>query len=242
MSTRLKWIPIETRTQRPRQDSLPASFLSPSTTKERNQRGVNRRASQKKSPEMHDINEYQPDQVMNVVYRYYLADGASDPTELVTELPIAPFGVTGATDTINLPFKSIRLRRVRMWCNYRPGENVLANTISLVIKPRTGCRPIQWSDTATYAHTAYISKKFPKSDPFGFWYATQFSETNPEVGFTLSKGSVLELSLDYILSDESAGGQFSHTGAVAARVYTNSLNASFKVLGKDNTYCVPIAM
>jgi len=191
---------------------------------------------------MHDINVFEPDQVMNVTYRYVLSDAATDPTELVMELPIPPFGVSGRTDLINIPFKAVRLKKVRIWGNYRPANSALQNTISLVFKPRTGSRPIQWSDTATYAHTAYISKKFAKSDPIGFWYATQFGETNPELAFVLTKGSVLELSLSYILADEAAGGQFSYAGAVAARVYTNSLTANFTVLGKDNTYCVPLQM
>lgn len=203
---------------------------------------MNRRASQKKSPEMHDINVFEPDQVMNVVYRYVLKDSLADPTELITELPIPPFGVAGVANTINIPFKAVRLKRVRIWCNYRPSNNMFENTIGLVLKPRTGARPIQWSDTATPAHTAYLSKKFPKSDPVGFWYRTQFSETNPELGFILTKGSVLELSLSYILSDEDPGGQFSHSGAVAARVYTNSLNSGFRVIGKDDTYCVALTM
>lgn len=191
---------------------------------------------------MHDINMFEPDQVMNVTYRYVLKDSLADPTELITELPIAPFGVTGVANVINLPFKAVRLKRVRIWCNYRPANDMFENTIGLVLKPRTGARPIQWSDTATPAHTAYISKKFPKSDPVGFWYKTQFSETNPELGFILTKGSVLELSLSYILSDEDAGAQFAHTGAVAARVYSNSLNSGFRVLGKDDTYCVPLTL
>lgn len=192
---------------------------------------------------MHDINVFESDQVMNVTYRYVLKSELADPTELITELPICPFGVAGRDNVVNLPFKAVRLKRVRIWCNYRPATNsMFENTIGLVLKPRTGARPIQWSDTATPVHTAYVSKKFPKSDPVGFWYKTQFSETNPELGFILTKGSVLELSLSYILSDEDPGGQFSLTGAVAARVYTNSLNSGFRVLGKDDTYCVPLAM
>lgn len=191
---------------------------------------------------MHDINVFEPDQVMNVTYRYVLKDAAGQVEELVTELPIPPFGVSGLADIVNIPFKAVRLKKVRIWCNYRPDQNVFENTIGIVLKPRTGARPIQWSDTATYAHTAYLSKKFPKSDPVGFWYSTQFGETDPEIGFIVTKGSVLELSLSYILSDESAGGQYSVPGAVAARVYTNNLNSIFRVLGKDDTYCTTLKM
>lgn len=202
---------------------------------------MNRRASQKKSPEMHDINVFEPDQVMNVTYRYSLKSAAADPTELITELPIAPFGVSATTSTLYLPFKAVRLKRVRLWCNYRPANDIFENTIGLVLKPRNGARPIQWSDTATPAHTAYISKKFPKSDPVGFWYKTQVNEINPELGFILTKGAVLELSLSYILSDEDAAETDTHTGSLTAgRCYTNRLNDVFRVLGKDDQYCVPM--
>lgn len=202
--------------------------------------GARRRVSQNKSPST-DINTYEPDQVMSVKYRYVLLEAANDPQELVRELPIPPFGVS-APDVVNIPFKAVRLAKVRIWGNYRPEKSMIENTISLGIKARTGCRPIQWSDTATYSHTAYLSKKFGVGDPTGFWYETQFSVSAPELEFTLTKGSLMELTLEYILSDDQATGQFAAVGVTAHRVITNNLSSVHRVVGKDNTYCLPLTM
>lgn len=178
---------------------------------------------------------------MNVKYRYVLKDEAADPQTLVRELPLPPFGIS-APNVVNLPFKAIRLAQVRIWGNYRPEKTMIENTISIGLKARTGCRPIQWSDTATYSHTAYLSKKFKISDPAGFWYETQFSVTAPELEFTLNKGSIMEISFDYILTDDQATGQFSHSGVVEHRVITNNLSTVHRVVGKDNDYCLPLTM
>lgn len=205
-----------------------------------NKRGARRRVSQNKSPSV-DINTYEPDQVMSVKYRYVLLETANDPQELVRELPIPPFGVS-APDVVNIPFKAVRLAKVKIWGNYRPEKSMIENTISLGVKARAGSRPIQWSDTATYSHTAYISKKFAKTDPIGFWYETQFSVSAPELEFTLTKGGLLELTFDYILTDDQPTGQFASTGVAAHRVITNNLSSVHRVVGKDNSYCLPLTM
>lgn len=208
---------------------------------QRNSNSRKRRKVASATQRTESIDSYQPDQTMTVKYRYSLLESANDPQEFITELPIAPFGVS-ATNVINLPFKAVRLAKVRMWANYRPDKSIIENTISLGVMPRTGCRPFQLSDTATFSRTAYLSHKFDKHDPAGFWYQTQLGQANPEIEFTLTKGALLELTLQYILSDEAACSQFSHAGAVQTRVYTNSLSSVHRVIGKDNTYCIPLTM
>lgn len=207
------------------------------TTKQQRRNGVNRRATKNKSPENDDnrIPPFISDPVLTLVQRYYIPSAyGSDTLNFTKELPIVPFGISDTATTILIPFKSCRLKRIKMWCMYRPDKDIAGNTINLTIEDRRLARPIEWSDTASFSCNAFISKKFSKYDPLGQWYLTSNSETNPEVNFQMPKGAVLELTLDYIQADgQSLGTSGGHSGLSYPRVYTNSLNTNISVVGKS---------
>lgn len=193
---------------------------------------MNRRASHKKSPEFDkDIPSFVADQVISTKYRYY--NSTTGTVSVSKELPICPYGVAYNSNDLVLPFKAVRLKKVKMWCLYNPSVGIANNTINLTIDTRRLVRPIEWSDTASFQSNAFISKKFSKFDPCGQWYITSIGETNPEITFQMPVGAVLELTLDYIMSD-------GHNCAISAgpggftfpRIYTNRISASLSVIGK----------
>ena len=201
-----------------------------------NRRGVSRRASQNKSPNMlsrAQIPTYASDAVQSLKVRYYVPSTfGSDVKAFTLELPIYPYGVSDSASTILLPLKAIRLKKIEMWCNYRPSSGIEGNTINLAFVERRTVRPIEWSDTATYATPAHIRKKFTKTEPLGLWYSTINSETNPEITFQMPKGAVLELTFAFILHDGESCGTSAGSSLSYPKIYTNKLNADVSVVGK----------
>ena len=206
------------------------------TTKTQRRNGVNRRATKNKSPEQNDnrIPAFISDPVQSLDLRYYVPSSyGSDVLSFTKELPLPPFGISFDSSTVILPFKSIRLKRVKMWCMYRPDKDIAGNTINLTIEDRRLARPIEWSDTASFSCNAFISKKFSKFDPLGQWYLTSSGESNPEIRFQMPKGAVLELTLDYIQSDGQSCRTSSLSSASFPRVYTNQLDPNLACVGKS---------
>lgn len=195
---------------------------------------MNRRASHRKSPEIDkDIPSYVADQVISTKYRYYNNTGST--VSVTKELPICPYGVSYNSNNLILPFKSVRLKKVKMWCLYNPSVGIADNTINVTLDTRRLVRPIEWSDTASFQSNAFIGKKFSKFDPCGQWYTTAIGETNPEITFQMPKGAVLELTLDYIMSDGANCAVSTGPGGFAfPRIYTNRISTSFDVIGKAN--------
>ena len=177
---------------------------------------------------------FESDFVQSWKTRFYVNDSAaSDVVAFTQELPIAPFGLSTNTTTIRVPFKSIRLKKVEMWCNYRESKGIVGNTINLTLVERRSVRPLEYSDTATFAKCAHIVRKFSKFDTVGWFYSTTISEVNPELRFQMPKGSVLELTYDYVISDGDAVPSFGTTGLTADRIYTNSMNTDLDVIGRS---------
>lgn len=205
-------------------------------TNKHNKRGVNRRASQRKSPDkINMIPVFQPDVPQSIVYRYAIEDSAGENVEFARELPIYPYAVAETATTLLVPFKSVRIARIRMWCSYRPTQSIVNNTISLTQVTRRGVRPIEWQDTASTSGDALIDKSFDKNEPSGLWYITASGETNPEFTFRFPKGGVLEITYVYILSDGEGLGTEAGTSLNFPRVYSNKLHTDLLVLGKATT-------
>jgi hypothetical protein len=180
------------------------------------------------------IPQFQSDFVQSWKTRLYVNDSASgDVVSVLQELPIVPFGLSTSTTSISVPFKAVRLKKVEMWCNYRESKGIVGNTINLTMVERRSVRPIEISDTATFAKTAHIVKKFSKFDTVGWFYSTTVSETNPELRFALPKGAVLELTFDYVISDGDAVASFGGSGFTASRIYTNSMNTDLDAIGRS---------
>lgn len=212
-------------------------------TKNKNSKGVNRRAIQKKSPEQYvNIPKFISDPVLTWTTRLFVPASASDVVTAQHELPIVPWGVSNSAVNVYVPFKSVRLRGIRMWCNYRPDISLGmgANTINFSIIERPSVRPIEWSDTATYQKAAFISKKFNKREPLGYYYQSTSGVSNPEIKFQLPKGGLLELDFAYILSDSDAVLNATVVGATTGRVYTNSVNVSFEPVGRSYWYVLTV--
>ena len=123
---------------------------------------------------------------------------------------------------------------------YRSEQDIAGNTINLTVVDRRLPCPVEWSDTASFMSNAFLQKKFSKFDPLGQWYITSSGESNPELKFQLPKGAVLELTFDYIVSDELACPSVSASASAWPRVYTNQLNAGLTSIGK--TYASVISM
>lgn len=197
---------------------------------------MSRRASQRKSPTIgsHPIPSFQSDAVISIKNRYGVDTAASNTIQSVNfELPIAPFGVAYAGNALLLPFKAVRLAKLEMWSNYNPNVVAGDNTISFLTQnSATGQRPMEISATATFAAPAHIVKKFSKYEPIGLWYESSIGVVNPSLNVKLPKAGIMELTLDFILSDESSMGTFATTGLSFPLIYANQIATDLVVLSK----------
>jgi hypothetical protein len=167
--------------------------------------------------------------------RYYNVHASKSTVSATFELPIAPYGVSDSATTILIPFKAVRIRKIEMWCNYRPNEGVAGNTINLNIVERRQARPIEWSDTATFLSPAHICKKFSKFDPLGLWYITTNSQENPEVTLQMPYESVCDITFDYIVQDGESCGTSVGSSLAYPKVYTNRINTNLAPVGRSYT-------
>lgn len=184
------------------------------------------------------IPPFVPDQVFGGSFRYCVAPAGADTVSFTLELPIAPYGVSSSSTNVILPFKAVRLSRVQIWCNYRPEKDLTGNTISLTAVQRRGVRPIEWTDSATFQKPAYISKSFNKLEPLGLYYTTGSGESNPELTFQITKGSVIQLDYAWVMSDGENAGSFTGSSLAYPVVYTNRLHADIDPIGKVYHYVI----
>lgn len=172
------------------------------------------------------------DQVYTTKIRLYAPSSGTDVISVEKELPYAPFGISISSTDLLVPFKAVRLSKIRMWCNYRPEKDINGNSISVTFNPERGVRPIEWSDTATFERSAFISKNFSKVEQLGLYYLTSSGQTNPKLQFQMPQGALLELTLDYVLSDGEAVNVATSTSLSSEKIYTNSLSSLFHVVGR----------
>ena len=210
-----------------------------------NRSGARRRVTQNKSPltdlMSNQIPPYQSDAVQSLVVRYYVnPEYANDVKSFSVELPIVPYASAYASGYATIPFKAVRIKKIEIWCNFRPDGNVVGNTINLTFLEHRTVRPLEWSDTATFLTPAHIKKKFSKNEPLGLWYSTTSGESNPEIHFQLPKGALLQITFDYVIHDgESLGVAASGSFTSFPKIYTNQLNSDMLPVGK--TYAAVIA-
>jgi len=183
---------------------------------------------------MHAIPSFISDAVQSWTGRYFVAPGGSDVETFTLELPIVPWGYTISANKLDILVKAVRLRAIRMWCNYRPDLGIGGNTINLTFVDRRSVRPIEFSATASFSSNAYISKKFSKEETLGWYYLTTLAEQNPEITFQMPKGALLELDFSYILHDGQAPIQQTTIGLAQERVYANSLASNITAVGRTN--------
>lgn len=199
-------------------------------------RGIKRREERAIIPDRVRIPGFIPDFVSTGVYRYLVAPGYGSQTLSFTiEMPTPPFGVAHSADSFILPFKSIRISKLELWCDYMTGQDITGNTASVTFVDRRQVRPIEYSCVASNNCTGHIKKKFSPFDPLGLWYTTTSGESNPEINFLLTKGTVLQITYNWILSDGANCPSASGSSLTYPRVYSNRLNSNVDVMGKVNS-------
>lgn len=193
--------------------------------------------SHNKSPAVEgQIPQYQSDQVQSLKVRYLVKDASADVVSVTFELPVFPFALSTSNIALSAPLKACRLSRIRLWTNYRDGVGISGNTHSVNCLERRGVRPFELSQTATYQTPACFDKKFDRDTTLGWFYSTTSGESNPEINFRLTKGSVLELTFDYVLDDGDPVVTAVGAGLTYPRLYTNSISADLDCVGKSYIY------
>ena len=180
------------------------------------------------------------DPVNSWVSRFGLADAASDVVTVMWELPVPPFGYSTSAISLSSFFKSIRIKKIELWCDYRSGSSSDANTINLQILERRGVRPIEWTSTANPLRNAHICAKFPKNDPLGWFYNTTLGESNPEISVRMPKGAIMDIHFDYIIDDADMVAALSTSGLTSYRIYTNCISSNFQVFGRSYQTAFPV--
>jgi len=194
--------------------------------------------SQNKSPVFlkQQIPNFQSDQVQSLKYRYILSDAANDVVAVTFELPIFPWALATTSSTLSAPQKSVRLRKIELWTNYRSSVGITGNTQSVTYLERRGVRPMEIAATATFETPAHYKKTFGPDDLLGWYYSTTAGESNPEITFQMTKGSILQLTFDYVLDDADIVVTASGVGLTPTRIYSNSINANLNCVGKAYQY------
>lgn len=182
------------------------------------------------------ITQFQSDQVQTLKYRYIVKDASADVVSVTFELPIFPFGLSTSALSLSCPFKSVRLRKIEMWTNYRPNVGMTGNSHSVTYLERRGVRPFELSQSATFDRPAHYLKKFGSDDLIGWYYSTTSGESNPEITFQMTKGSILELTFDYVLDDADIVVAVAGSGLTSSRIYTNSISSNWDAVGKAYQY------
>lgn len=179
------------------------------------------------------------DSVNSWISRFGLADAASDVVSVTWELPIPPFGYSTSAISIASFFKSIRIKKIELWCDYRSASSAAANTINLQVLERRGVRPIEWTSTASPIRNAHICAKFPKNNPLGWFYNTTTGESNPEITVQMPKGAIMDIHYDYIIDDADIVLALSTSGLTSSRIYTNCISSNFQVFGRSYQTAFP---
>ena len=125
---------------------------------------------------------------------------------------------------------------MRLWTVYRNSVGITGNTHNVTYVERRGVRPIEISQTASYSENACYVRKFRKDEQLGWYYSTTAGESNPEITIQMTKGSVLELTFDYVLDDGDIVITASGSGMTSARIYSNNLNVNWVCIGKSYQY------
>lgn len=173
------------------------------------------------------------DPVNSWVSRFGLADAASDVVSVTWELPIPPYGYSTSALSIASFFKSIRIKKIEIWCDYRAASSAAANTINLTILERRGVRPVEWTSTANPLRNGHICAKFAKNNPLGWFYNTTTGESNPEITVSMPKGAIMDISFDFVVDDADIVTALSTSGLTSSRIYTNSISSNFQVFGRS---------
>lgn len=194
------------------------------------------RSPAKKADVSSNIPQFQSDQVQSLTFRYILTDAAADVYSHTFELPVYPFGLSTSALSLSCPMKAVRLSKIKLWTVYRNNVGMSGNTHNVTFVDRRGVRPFELSQTASYEKNACFVKKFNKDEPLGWYYSTTAGESNPEITFQLTKGSVLELTFDYVLDDGDIVITASGSGLTTSRIYSNNLNVNWVCIGKTYQY------
>lgn len=190
--------------------------------------------SQNKSPVImkQQIPNFQSDQVQSLKYRYILSDASADVVATTFELPIFPWALATSALSLSAPQKSVRLRKIELWTNYRSSVGMSGNTQSVTYLERRGVRPMEIASTATFETPAHYKKSFGPDDLLGWFYSTTAGESNPEITFQMTKGSILELTFDYVLDDADIVVTASGSGLTSSRIYSNTISSNLVCVGK----------
>jgi len=191
--------------------------------------------SQNKTPVTlkQQIPEFQSDQVQSITYRYVVPSASTDVVSVLFELPIFPYGISNSTISFYLPFKAVRLSRMKLWTNYRSGVDMSGNCQSVTFLERRGVRPTEFSSTATFESPAVFEKYFDKDSILGWYYYKTASEENPEIRIQMTKGSILEMTYSFVLDDGETVQTASGVGLTIGRVYSNSITSDLTCVGKS---------
>lgn len=190
--------------------------------------------SQNKSPVFfkQQIPNFQSDRVQSLKYRYILSDGSPDVVTVTFELPIFPWALATSSVSLSAPQKSVRLKKIELWTNYRSNVGMSGNTQLVTYLERRGVRPMEIASTATFETPAHYKKTFGPDDLLGWFYSTTAGESNPEITFQMTKGSILELTFDYILDDADIVVTASGSGLTSSRIYSNTISPYLICVGK----------
>lgn len=179
------------------------------------------------------------DPVQSWVSRFGVADAAADVVSVTWEFPIPPFALaTGSLSLLSF-MKSIRIKKIEIFCDYRAASISSANTINLQVVERRGVRPVEWSSTASPIRNAHICAKFAKNSPLGWYYNTTTGESNPEVTVQLPKGAIMDIHFAYVMDDADPCLTLASSGLTSSRIYTNTISSNLQVFGRSYQTAFP---
>lgn len=198
---------------------------------------ANRRVLKKKSP---GIPPFISDKVYTMKIRSYLSSEATSPSTISFELPTYPWAYSISSSVLVLPFKCARLKKIEIWSNFNPDYSIDHNTINLSYTHTSGVRMVELSDTATYSRAAHLVQTFGEDERVGWFYTQANGQQNPEIQLLVNHRSVIEFTIEYIMSDGSdgSGKTYNTSGLTSQMVYTNAIGGLLPV-GRKAAVSIP---
>lgn len=179
-----------------------------------------------------------------VSHRYYFQSATNTQVQITTGMILAAMGAmaTGA-NTVNLIFKAIRVKRIRIWTSPVTLGIALTNGVEW-LSLDSGVMTTEYRDTTNSPdRPAYIDVKPTQSTAAWFWRSISSAGGNstvPLFNVVAPTGSVIELSVTGIMSDVAFTnfGYATTAAATVGEIYYGGLDG----IGTGTGLFVPLGL
>jgi hypothetical protein len=179
-----------------------------------------------------------------VSHKYYFQSATNNQVQITTGMLLSAFGAmaTGA-NTVNLIFKAVRVKRIRIWTSPVTLGIALTNGVEW-LSLDSGVMTTEFRDTSNSPNRpAYIDVKPTQSTAAWFWRSISSAGGNstvPLFNIVAPTGSVVEVTMTGIMSDVAFTnfGYATTAAATVGEIYYGGLDG----IGTGTGLLVPLGL